>query len=84
MARRGVQIAAAMALLRAPITGLRAMALRRGVLGGSRGWMVIAGVLWGLKVLRKASSRRPQVVSVERLNPGETLQVTALSGRRTR
>lgn len=46
--------------------------------------MIVAAVLWGLKVLRKASTRRPQVVSVERLNPGETLQVTALPSPRSR
>jgi len=81
MASRGMQIATALSMVRAPITGLRSVAVRRGVLGGSRGWMVVAGVLWGLNVLRKASSRRPQVVSVERLRPGQTLQVTALPGR---
>jgi hypothetical protein len=84
MNRRGMQIASGVAMARAPISGVRTLALRRGVLGGSRGWMAVAVVLWGLKVLRKASSRRPQVVSVERLRPGQTLQVTALPGRNSR
>lgn len=84
MAQRGQQLAAAVALTRAPITGLRSLAVRRGVFGGSRPWMIVAVVLWGFKMLRKASTRRPEVLSVERLNPGETLQVTALPNRHSR
>ncbi len=77
-------IATMATLVRYPISGLRGLALRRGVLGGSRPWMVVAAVLWGARLVRRASSRRPEVVSIERLKPGQTVQVTALqpTGRR--
>lgn len=69
-------------VLRSPIGGLRSLAVRRGVVGGSRGWMILAGVLWGARVLRRASSRRPEVVAIERLQPGQSVHITALSRRR--
>ena len=80
--RRSIVMAATLA--RSPIVGLRSIAVRRGLLGGSRAWMIVAGVLWGARLLRRASSRRPEVVSIERLKPGQAVQVTALesSGRR--
>lgn len=77
--RAGVALAAS--LVRSPISGLRSLALRRGLLGGSRPWMIVAGVLWGLRLLRRASGRRPELLAVERLKPGQTLQITALSDR---
>lgn len=82
MAPRRANLATAATLLRSPIGGLRSMALRRGVVGGNRGWMILAGVLWGARLLRRASSRRPEVIALERLQPGQSVQITALPGRR--
>lgn len=80
MAVRRDGLALAASLVRSPIGGLRGLAVRRGLLGGSRPWMIVAGVLWGLRLLRRASGRRPELLSVERLKPGQTLQITALPG----
>lgn len=78
MSARRTSIATVSTLARYPVSGLRGIALRRGFLNGSRPWMALAVVLWGARLLRRASSRRPEVVSIERLKPGQTLQVTAL------
>jgi hypothetical protein len=82
MASRRTHLATAASLLRSPIGGLRSMAVQRGVLGGRRGWMILAAVLWGARLLRRASSRRPEIVAIERLQPGQSVHITALSSRR--
>ena len=82
MAERRITVSTVTSLVTSPVSSLRSIAVRRGLLGGSRSWMIVAGVLWGARILRRASSRRPEVVALESLKPGQTLQVTAIDPRR--
>jgi hypothetical protein len=45
----------------------------RGLFGGSKGWTVVWAVLFGVRMLKKASTREPEVVYSEILGPGETV-----------
>lgn len=78
MANTGSSVSTAFRFVRAPVSSVRSLAWRRGLLDGQRGWLVLAVTLWGLGRLRKAAGRTPELVSSERLKPGETIQITAL------
>ena len=56
---------------------IRRRALRQGLLGGSRTWQVVWAVLLGARLLRRLTRVRPEVVYSEKLEPGETLVITA-------
>jgi hypothetical protein len=58
---------------------LRTKAVRKGLIGGSRGWMVVGVVVYGWKALRWLSARNPELVSVERIEPGQTVQITTVA-----
>lgn len=45
----------------------------RGLFGGSRGWTVVWAVIFGARMLKKATTREPEVVYSEVLGPGETV-----------
>jgi hypothetical protein len=45
----------------------------RGLFGGSRGWTVVWAVIFSARMLKKASTREPEVVYSEILGPGETV-----------
>ncbi len=47
----------------------------RGLFGGSKGWTVVWAILFGARMLKKASTREPDVVYSEVLSPGETVVV---------
>ncbi len=67
-------------------TVLRYNALHRGLLGGSRGWLAVGGMMIGLRVAKRALGSVPEVVAVEKLQPGQWVSVEALvrPGRRER
>jgi hypothetical protein len=68
------------------VRALRRTSTRRGLLGGSRGWMAVFVALTGGRLLRKAVRRTPQLVTVERLEPGQSMTIRALepTSRRSR
>lgn len=58
---------------------LKSKAVRKGLIGGSRGWMTLGVVMYGWKALRWLSSRRPETISVERIEPGQSIQITTVA-----
>jgi hypothetical protein len=63
---------------------LRARSVKEGLLAGRRSWFVVGVIVWGFRLLRKLSSRSPQVVSTEVLRPGQTVSVSALEPKSRR
>lgn len=65
--------------------------LKDGVLGGRRGWLILGVVMWSGRLLKKVLNRPSELISVERLEPGQSISVsahnpkdTSASSRRTR
>jgi hypothetical protein len=54
----------------------------RGIVGGSPRWLAVGAALWGVKGLRMAFRRQHAVVWRGRLAEGETIVLSARSGRR--
>lgn len=57
---------------------LKRNALRKGVMGNSGGWKAIAVVVFGGRFLKKILVKEPEVVSVEKLRPGQTVTITSI------
>lgn len=65
---------------------LRTRSLKEGLLRGRRGWFAIGVVLWTVRLVRRISSRSPQIVSKEILRAGESVSISSLEreGRSSR
>jgi hypothetical protein len=66
---------------------VRRSALRHAVLGRSTTWRVAALIVFGAPSVRRLLGRQTEVVSLERLAPGQSVVVTRLrpgQGRRSR
>ena len=50
--------------------------LRRGLLGGSRPWLVVGAGAAGLRIVRRLTASKPEVVYSEELVPGTTLLIS--------
>lgn len=61
-----------------PATLLRHNALHKGLLGGRRGWLVVGVFMWGPRLLKRMFGRTQEVLTTERLAPGETVTITTL------
>jgi len=57
---------------------LRTRSLKEGLIRGRRGWFAIGVVLWTVRLVRRISSRSPQIVSKEILRAGETVSISSL------
>ncbi|MSO39842.1 MAG: hypothetical protein EXQ66_05430 [Ilumatobacteraceae bacterium] len=57
---------------------LRTRSLKEGLLRGRRGWFAIGVVLWTVRLVRRISSRSPQIVSKEILRAGESVSISSL------
>ena len=57
---------------------LRTRSLKEGLVRGRRGWFAIGLVLWTVRLVRRISSRSPQIVSKEILRAGETVSISSL------
>ena len=68
--------------IRNPVTLLRWRSFDRGVMGRSRRWFVLWAVLVAGRGIRSLLRRRPEVVAIERLAPGSSVVVRALTGTR--
>jgi hypothetical protein len=44
-----------------------------GLLGGSKAWSIVWGVLFGMRMLRRLTADKPEVLFRQKLQPGETL-----------
>lgn len=56
---------------------LRSRGLKDGVLGGRRSWLVIGLVMWAGRTLKKILSRPSELISSERLEPGQSITILA-------
>lgn len=54
---------------------LRRQAMLRGVLGGSRNWTVVWAVLVGVRLLRRLTADKPEIVYRHTLAPGAGLVI---------
>lgn len=61
-----------------PALLIRSNALRQGVLGSSRTWRAVAVVVFGAQFVKRFFGKRPEIVAVERLLPGQTVSITAI------
>lgn len=61
---------------------LRARSLKEGLVRGRRGWFVIGVVLWTVRIVRRISSRSPQLVSKEILRAGESVSISSVERER--
>jgi len=57
---------------------LRTRSLKEGLIRGRRGWFAIGVVLWTVRLVRRISSRPPQIVSKEILRAGESVSISSL------
>ena len=57
---------------------LRTRSLKEGLLRGRSGWFAIGVVLWTVRLVRRISSRSPQIVSKEILRAGESVSISSL------
>jgi hypothetical protein len=57
---------------------IRTRATSRGLFGGSRGWLTVWALLTGKKFVGKYIGKDAQVVSLERLKPGESMTLSAI------
>ncbi len=57
---------------------LRARSLKEGLVRGRSGWFAIGVVLWTVRLVRRMSSRSPQLVSKEILRAGESVSISSL------
>ena len=61
--------------LLAPSVLLRRNALYKGLLGGSRGWLAVGAVMWGGGFLKRALGKQTEVLTIEKLAPGQGLRI---------
>lgn len=57
---------------------LRTRGIKDGLIRGRRVWAVVGGAAWVLRLLKKMSSRQPEIVAREVLQPGQTITITSV------
>jgi hypothetical protein len=60
------------------IRKLRRRAAVKGPLGGSREWTLLWAVLVALRVLKRLTTHKPEILLSEEVRPGETLLITGI------
>jgi hypothetical protein len=68
----------AVALVVSPVRFFRNTFLRQGLRTSNQLFFVLAGALWLLPNIRRAMSRSSEFVALERLQPGQVIQIRAL------
>jgi hypothetical protein len=53
-------------------------ARRRGVMGGSRPWAAVWALILAVRLARRFTKRKPEILYSTKLGPGESVLVTAL------
>jgi hypothetical protein len=61
-----------------PSALLRRNALYRGLLGGSRGWLAVGAIIWSRRLLKRAMGKQEEVLTVEKLEPGQAIRIEAI------
>jgi hypothetical protein len=62
-----------------PAFFVRSRAIAKGVLGGDRFWRGVAAVVFGASFLRRTFGRTMEVLTIERLRPGESVLVRTIA-----
>ena len=62
------------------VGSLRRSAMRRGPLGGSKQWTLVWALLIGVRLLKRFTKSKDEVVFSHRLQPGETLLISGDDG----
>jgi hypothetical protein len=57
---------------------LRKRATLRGPLGGSRQWTIVWAVLLGVRLLRRFTKSKPEILLTETVRPGEALLISGI------
>lgn len=57
---------------------LRRRAAMKGLLGGSRPWLALWVTLFGMRLLRRLTRDKPEVVFSEKLEAGQSLVISAV------
>lgn len=61
-----------------PSTYIRRAAVKKGVLGDDRFWRTVFLLITGRRVLRRILGSEPEVVAVEKLQPGQFVRIEAI------
>ena len=61
-----------------PFALARRNAIYKGVLGGERKWMILGGTVWGVRFLRKALGKSEELVTIEKLEPGQWMSLRTI------
>jgi hypothetical protein len=67
-----------------PMYHARRAAIRRGFLGGDRAWQIFGVVYFGAKFVRSALGKSTEIVSVDKLEPGQSIRITAIEPKTLR
>lgn len=62
-----------------PFALVRRKGLHKGLLGGSRGWLAAGAVVYGGRALRTMVRRTEQLAATEKLSPGESITIRAIT-----
>jgi hypothetical protein len=57
--------------LLSPFAMARRNAVYKGIFDGDRKWLVLGGIAWGGRFLKKQLGKNEELVTIERLEPGE-------------
>ena len=57
---------------------LRKRATLRGPLGGSRQWTIVWAVLLSVRLLRRLTKAKPEILLTETVRPGEVLMISGI------
>jgi len=65
--------------LLSPFAYARRAGIYRGLLGGDRRWLIIGGTVIVAGRIRRLLGRQPEIVTVEKLEPGHPLRLEAIA-----
>ncbi len=55
------------------LTYLRRSGTRKGFMGDSKPWLYIGAATWGYRLLRRLAKRKPEILLLEELKPGQRI-----------
>ena len=64
--------------LLSPTAFLRRSAVYKGLLGGRRGWLAVGAIVWFPRFMKRLFGRTEEVVTTEKLLPGEFVRLDAV------
>lgn len=57
---------------------LRRRAFSQGIVGHSRFWRIVAVLIFSRRILRKLFGKHPEVVTIEKLRPGQAMMLRTI------